>query len=101
MLLPQIQNNGRHYFYKSALLSNGNAEEIMYNLEQRKVLKQIQGLKGRVQNSLSGFIRACIVALLVLFQFIILLGLPFLLRQYSTFFYIAMEFLHKGYISAD
>lgn len=48
----------------------------MYNLEQRKVLKQIQGLKGRVQNSLSGFIRACIVALLVLFQFIILLGLP-------------------------
>lgn len=65
----------------------------MYNLEQRKVLKQIQGLKGRVQNSLSGFIRACIVALLVLFQFIILLGLPFLLRQYSTFFYIAMEFL--------
>lgn len=65
----------------------------MENTEQRKVLKQLQGLKGRVQNSLSGFIRACMVALLVLFQFAILAGLPFLLRQYSTFFYILMEFL--------
>lgn len=65
----------------------------MDNTEQRRVLKQLQGLKGRVQNSMSGFIRACIVALLVLFQFSILVGLPFLLRQYSTFFYIVMEFL--------
>lgn len=65
----------------------------MYNSEQGKVLKQLNGLKGRVQNSMSGFIRACIVALLVLFQFVLLIALPFFLRQYSTFFYIVMEFL--------
>ncbi len=61
--------------------------------EQRKPLKHLQGLKGRVQNSLSGFIRACIVALLVAFQFAILIGLPFLLRQYSSWFYLLMELL--------
>lgn len=59
--------------------------------ENKKSLKHLKGLKGRVQNSLSGFIRACIVALLVLFQFAIIIILPFWLRQYFTWFYIAME----------
>lgn len=65
----------------------------MGDSEQRKVLKHIQGLKGRVQNSMSGFIRACMVALLVAFQFAVLIFVPFLLRQYSTYFYILMEIL--------
>lgn len=65
----------------------------MEGQEQRKPLKHLQGLKGRVKNSLSGFLRACTVALLVAFQFAILLGLPFLLRQYSSWFYLLMELL--------
>lgn len=65
----------------------------MEGQEQRKTLKHLQGLKGRVQNSLSGFLRACTVALLVAFQFAILIGLPFLLRQYSSWFYLLMELL--------
>ncbi|MCH5265955.1 MAG: cardiolipin synthase [Lachnospiraceae bacterium] len=61
--------------------------------ERKKPLKHLQGLKGRAQNNLSGALRVCIVALLVLFQFAILISLPILLRQYSTWFYIAMEVL--------
>lgn len=68
-------------------------EYRMENSEQRKGLKHIQGLRGRVQNSMSGFIRACIVALLVAFQFAVLIFVPFLLRQYSSYFYIVMEIL--------
>ena len=56
-------------------------------------LKDLKNQRGRVQNSLSGLLRAILVALLVLFQFAIIIGLPVLLRQYSTIFYIAMEFL--------
>jgi len=61
--------------------------------EKKKPLQHLQGLKGRVQNSLSGFLRACVVALLVLFQFAILITIPLFLRQYSVGFYIAMEVL--------
>ena len=61
--------------------------------EQKKPLKYLKGLKGRVQNSLSGFLRAFVVALLVLMQFLILIFIPFLLRQNSVWFYIAMEVL--------
>ena len=58
---------------------------------EKRPLKHLQGLKGRVQNSLSGFLRACIVAVLVAFQFAILIVLPFLLRQYASLFYLVME----------
>lgn len=61
--------------------------------EQKKPLKYLKGLKGRVQNSLSGFLRAFVVALLVLMQFAILIFIPFLLRQNSVWFFIAMEVL--------
>lgn len=65
----------------------------MDNQEQRKALKHLQGLKGRIQNSLSGFLRACTVALLVAFQFAILILLPFWLRQYASWFYLLMELM--------
>ena len=66
-------------------------ENVMEVQDQKKSLKHLQGLKGRVQNSLSGFLRACTVALLVMFQFAILIGLPFLLRQYASLFYLVLE----------
>lgn len=58
---------------------------------KRRPGKQLKGLKGRVQNSLSGLLRACIVALLVIFQFAIVLLLPFFLRQYSSYLYLIIE----------
>lgn len=63
----------------------------MEKKEPKKPLKYLKGLKGRVQNSLSGLLRACVVALLVLMQFAILIYVPIFLRQYSFWFYIAME----------
>lgn len=45
--------------------------------KMKKNRRYLNGLKGRIQNSLSGFLRACIVAMLVLFQVVILLVLPF------------------------
>ncbi len=63
----------------------------MEGQEQKKTLKHLQGLKGRVQNSLSGFLRACLVAILVAFQFAVLIVLPFFLRQYTTLFYVLIE----------
>ena len=59
--------------------------------EKLRELKHLQGLKGRVQNSLSGFLRACVVALLVAFQFAVILILPFFLRQFSSTFYVLLE----------
>ena len=59
--------------------------------KMKKNRRYLNGLKGRIQNSLSGFLRACIVAMLVLFQVVILLVLPFFLRQYSSLFYLAIE----------
>lgn len=59
--------------------------------EKLRGLKHLQGLKGRVQNSLSGFLRACVVALLVAFQFAVILILPFFLRQFSSTFYVLLE----------
>ena len=47
--------------------------------KMKKNRRYLNGLKGRIQNSLSGFLRACIVAMLVLFQVVILLVLPFFL----------------------
>lgn len=66
-------------------------ENDMEAQREKRPLKHLQGLKGRVQNSLSGFLRACIVAALVMLQFAILIILPFLLRQYASLFYLVME----------
>lgn len=59
--------------------------------EQKKPMKYLKGLKGRVQNSLSGFLRAAVVAILVILQLAIFIVVPVLLRQHSLWFYIVME----------
>ena len=57
-------------------------------LEEEKILKR---MSGRIKNSLSGFLRVCAVALLVLFQFVLLLILPLWLQQYTVYFYVILE----------
>ena len=52
---------------------------------------RLKKLKGRMQGSLSGFFRACIVGALVLLQFAIIVLTPFLFREYAVQFYILIE----------
>lgn len=49
--------------------------------------------KGRIKSYLSGFLRACIVGLLVLAQFAIIFGLSIWLRSYTVYFYTIIEIL--------
>ncbi len=53
---------------------------------------RLKKLKGRMQSSLSGFLRACLLGTLVLLQFGIIVIIPFLFRDYGTTIYILMEF---------
>ena len=48
-------------------------------------------MTGRIKNSMSGFLRMCQVALFVLFQFVLLIALPFWLHQYTVYFYVIVE----------
>lgn len=52
---------------------------------------RLKKLKGRMQSSLSGFFRACIVGALVLLQFAIIIITPFFFREFATQFYILIE----------
>lgn len=54
-------------------------------------LVHLRGMEGRVESSRSGFIRACVIALLVILQFAILITIPILLRQFSSLFLFLME----------
>lgn len=53
--------------------------------------RMIDRMTGRIKNSLSGFLRLCVVGLLVLFQIILLILLPFALQQYTVYFYLILE----------
>lgn len=52
-----------------------------------------ENAKGMIKSYLSGFLRACIVGLLVLGQFGIILVLTIWLRSYSVYFYTILEIL--------
>ena len=67
-------------------------------MAEEKKTKGIKQLKGRVETSLSGFFRCCIVALLVAAQFAILLLLPLWLREYTVYFYTIMELFSFAFI---
>ncbi len=62
---------------------------------QRKGVKQ---LKGRIETSLSGFLRLFLVGLLVLFQFSLLIVLPLVLHEYTVYFYVIMELVSLLFI---
>ena len=50
-------------------------------------------LTGRMKNYLSGFLRALLVGLLVLIQFVIIALAPFVLRNFTVYFYVVLELL--------
>lgn len=53
--------------------------------------KHLQGLKGRIQNNLSGFFRIVLTALIVLFQCVLIIMLPFVLQNMTVYFYVILE----------
>ena len=53
----------------------------------------IHELKGRIHGSLSGLIRAGVVTLLVFFQFFVIIWLPFILSNFTLYFYTILEVL--------
>ena len=55
--------------------------------------KYLKGLKGRVQNNLSGFLRVLVTALIVFLQVLLITFLPFLLRQFTVYFYFIVEII--------
>lgn len=55
--------------------------------------ERTENAKGRIKSYLSGFLRACIVGLLVLLQFGIIFGLSIWLRSYTVYFYSIIEIL--------
>ena len=54
-------------------------------------LVHLRGMEGRVESSRSGFIRACLVAMLVILQFAIIITIPLLLGQFSSLFFLVVE----------
>lgn len=47
-------------------------------------------VRGRVQSHFSGFLRAFVVGILVLLQFLFIIALPFLFSQYTIYLYMAL-----------
>ena len=51
----------------------------------------LKGLKGRIQNNLSGFLRIALTALIVLLQCLFIIFLPFFLQSLTVYFYFIWE----------
>ena len=64
-----------------------------FDTESRAKKSYLKGLKGRVQNNLSGLLRVVVTALIVLLQILLILILPFLLRSITVYFYFILELL--------
>ena len=59
--------------------------------EEEKEESYLKNLKGRVQNNFSGFLRVIVTALIVLAQMLIIIALPFLLRESTVLWYFLLE----------
>lgn len=51
----------------------------------------LQGLKGRIQNNLSGVFRLVTTAFILMLQLLVVLFLPFVLQSHTVAFYFALE----------
>lgn len=65
----------------------------MMNTEKHEINDLKEELTGRIKSYLSGFLRAVVVGLLVLIQFIIIGLSPFVLRNFTVYFYVILELL--------
>lgn len=85
-------------------LNVGNREAALRDIKERITLKGVRVLNkeikdikeevtGRIQSYLSGILRATIVGLLVLAQFILIIYLSFKLRVYTVYIYSFLQVL--------
>lgn len=61
-----------------------------YFSEEEREESYLKGLKGRVQNNFSGFLRVVVTALMVLIQFILIIFLPFLFESGTLVWYFLL-----------
>lgn len=59
--------------------------------EEEEDKSYLKGLKGRIQNNLSGFLRIALTALMVLIQCLFIIFLPFVLQSVTVYFYFIWE----------
>lgn len=62
-----------------------------YFESEQKEESYLKGLKGRVQNNLSGVLRILLTAAIVMVQFVVVLFLPFILQSKTVYFYFILE----------
>ena len=70
--------------------TNNKKKKTKQYLQKNRLREE---LKGRFQNSFSGFLRVCVVGVLVLLQIIVIVLLPYWLHGLSIYFYLIMEVL--------
>lgn len=75
-------------YEKWARKAKEKGNELFYSKPEPKYLR---GLKGRVQNNLSGFLKIALTALIFLVQCILILLLPGWLRNSTVYFYFILE----------
>jgi len=66
-------------------------EKAGYEELKERGISLKNGIKGRIETNLSGFLRCCLIGFLVLLQFFVLLMLPFLFDVYTIYLYVALE----------
>lgn len=77
--------------YEKWVRKNKKKKNSQHSESEKK--RYLKGLKGRVQNNLSGFLRVLVTALIVFLQVLLIIFLPFLLRQFTVFFYFIVEII--------
>lgn len=75
-------------YEKWARRAKEKGNDLFYKKEEKKYLK---GLKGRVQNNLSGYLRIGLTALIFLVQCILIILLPRWLQNSTVYFYFILE----------
>lgn len=70
---------------------NKNKGTTNYFEKEGKEESYLRGLKGRIQNNLSGVLRLMLTAGIVMIQFILIIFLPFLLQSRTVYFYFILE----------
>lgn len=65
--------------------------ESFFGGDGRREESHLENLKGRIQNNLEGLLRIITTALIVLVQFLVVIFLPFLLRNSTVYFYFILE----------
>ncbi len=79
----------------------GLREAALHDLKEKLALKGVKKLgkdirdemTGRIQGYLSGFLRAAIVGLMVLLQFVMIFYFTYVLRDFSVYLYSALQIL--------